>query len=57
MEQSHQRKAIKGDARFIGANAIDFSGYPDCRKEYFDGWNELIKVGMKNPVADATPAF
>jgi len=42
---------------FIGANAIDFSGYPDCRKEYFDGWNRLIKVGMKNPAADATPAF
>lgn len=41
-------EVIDADAIFIGANAIDFSGYPDCTKEYIEAWNDLIKVGMKN---------
>ncbi len=41
-------EVINADAIFIGANAIDFSGYPDCTKEYIEAWNNLIKVGMKN---------
>jgi len=32
---------------FIGANAIDYSGYPDCRPEYYSIWNKLIKKGTK----------
>jgi 7-cyano-7-deazaguanine synthase len=41
-------EVLDGKAVFIGANAVDFSGYPDCRKEYIEAWNELIRVGMKN---------
>ena len=37
---------------FIGINAIDYSGYPDCRPEYLKKFNELAKlataVGVKN---------
>jgi 7-cyano-7-deazaguanine synthase len=32
---------------FIGAVEEDSSGYPDCRKAYFDAFNQLIKVGTK----------
>lgn len=33
---------------FIGANAVDFSGYPDCRPDYYLAWNRLIKaLGIK----------
>jgi 7-cyano-7-deazaguanine synthase len=32
---------------FIGAVEEDSSGYPDCRKAYFDAFNRLIKVGTK----------
>lgn len=33
---------------FIGANAVDYSGYPDCRPDYYIAWNRLLKVlGMK----------
>jgi len=39
---------LGAEAIFIGANAVDFSGYPDCTKPYIDAWNDLIKVGMKN---------
>ncbi len=28
---------------FIGANAVDFSGYPDCRPEYYNSWNSVLK--------------
>ena len=32
---------------FIGAVEEDSSGYPDCRKEYYDAYNKLIEVGTK----------
>jgi len=41
-------EVMNANAIFIGVNAIDFSGYPDCTKEYIEAWNNLVKVGMKN---------
>ena len=32
---------------FIAANSLDFSGYPDCRPEFYDRMNELIKLASK----------
>lgn len=32
---------------FIGANAIDFSGYPDCRSEFYRAFNKVITKGTK----------
>ncbi len=40
-------EAIGAKAIFIGANAVDFSGYPDCRPEYYKVYNELIARGTK----------
>lgn len=37
-------ETIKAYTIFIGANALDFSGYPDCRPEYFRAWNKLLKA-------------
>lgn len=37
-------ETIKAQKIFIGANVIDFSGYPDCRAVYFDAWNSLLKA-------------
>jgi 7-cyano-7-deazaguanine synthase len=41
----------KADAIFIGANAVDYSGYPDCRPEYLNVFGEAIRLGTKAGVA------
>jgi 7-cyano-7-deazaguanine synthase len=40
-------EAIGASAVFIGANAIDYSGYPDCRPRFFKAYENLMKLGMK----------
>ncbi len=40
-------EAIGAKAVFIGANAIDFSGYPDCRPVYYKIFNKLFKKATK----------
>lgn len=32
---------------FIGAVQEDSSGYPDCREEYYDAFNRLLRVGTR----------
>lgn len=32
---------------FIGANAIDFSGYPDCRPEFLAAYENMANLGTK----------
>jgi len=41
-------EAIGAKAIFIGANARDFSGYPDCRPLYFKKFNDLLKKATKD---------
>ena len=34
-------------AIFVGANAIDYSGYPDCRPEFYTSLTEVLRLGSK----------
>ncbi|MCM8763079.1 MAG: 7-cyano-7-deazaguanine synthase QueC [Candidatus Omnitrophica bacterium] len=34
-------------AIFIGANALDFSGYPDCRPEYYRAFKRLVRLATR----------
>ena len=43
-------EAIAAKAIFIGANAIDYSGYPDCRPEFFQAYQSVLKQGLKTGV-------
>lgn len=38
------------DAIFIGANCVDYSGYPDCRPEYFEKFQEMANLATKKGV-------
>ena len=39
-------EVIKAQAIFIGAHAQDYSGYPDCRPEFFKAFIKMAKVGI-----------
>ncbi len=40
-------EAIRAQAVFIGANARDFSGYPDCRPDFYRLFKKAAKSGLK----------
>jgi 7-cyano-7-deazaguanine synthase len=50
-------EVIKASKIFIGAVEEDSSGYPDCRKEFFEAFNNLLKVGInpENEIEVVTP--
>ncbi len=48
------------DAVWLGVNAIDYSGYPDCRPEFIEAFRGVAATGQKrgvegNPIAIRTP--
>jgi 7-cyano-7-deazaguanine synthase len=40
-------EVIPANDIFIGVNAIDYSGYPDCRPEFIEAFENLANVGTK----------
>ena len=40
-------EVLRAEALFIGAVAEDSSGYPDCRPEYYEAFNQLIRIGTR----------
>jgi 7-cyano-7-deazaguanine synthase len=40
---------------WIGVNAVDFSGYPDCRPEFIDAFQRVIATGTRSGVERGEP--
>ena len=40
-------EVIEANTIYIGANVLDYSGYPDCRPEFLEAFNRLALVGTK----------
>jgi 7-cyano-7-deazaguanine synthase len=40
-------EAVGAGAIFIGAHAVDYSGYPDCRPEFFRAFQKVVQTGTK----------
>ena len=38
------------NAIYIAANALDYSGYPDCRPEFYKAFQEVARLGTKRGV-------
>ena len=40
---------------FIGVNAVDYSGYPDCRPEYVAAYERMANLATRGGVEGSTP--
>ncbi|GEM46052.1 7-cyano-7-deazaguanine synthase QueC [Deinococcus cellulosilyticus] len=40
-------EAIDAEALYLGINAVDYSGYPDCRPEYLEAFQNLADLATK----------
>jgi 7-cyano-7-deazaguanine synthase len=53
-------EVAEADAIFIGVNALDYSGYPDCRPEYIAAFQTMANLATRaavegRPVRIETP--
>jgi len=43
-------EARDADAVYLGVNALDYSGYPDCRPEFIDSFRKTAALALKRGV-------
>ena len=43
-------EVLEARSIFIGANAVDYSGYPDCRPEYIESFQTMANLATKTGV-------
>jgi|SRR5690554_176902 len=53
-------EVLDADAIFIGVNAVDYSGYPDCRPEFIEAFERMANLATRrgingDPVRIQTP--
>ena len=47
-------ETLEIDTIFIGVNALDYSGYPDCRPEYIEAYQRMANMATKAGVEGKT---
>ncbi len=55
IERDSVAPATLQGAIYVGANAIDYSGYPDCRPEFYDEIAQVLRLGSKVGTAYNVP--
>lgn len=48
-------EAKEAEAIYLGINAVDYSGYPDCRPEYLQAYQNLANLASKAGLEGKTP--
>ena len=46
-------EVLDADDIFIGVNAVDYSGYPDCRPEFIEAYQQMARLATKAGVEGA----
>lgn len=50
-------ETLEAERIFIGVNAVDYSGYPDCRPQFIAAFEDLAAVATKRTVSGETIAI
>ncbi len=48
-------ETIDAKAIYIGVNALDYSGYPDCRPAFIEAFERMANLATRSGVRDAEP--
>lgn len=48
-------EVVGADAIFVGVNQVDFSGYPDCRREFLEAFEALARVATQAGIEGRGP--
>lgn len=50
-------ESVRAASIYLGANALDYSGYPDCRPEYFRAFRALARVATRAGLEGRSPVL